>query len=113
MLSLAIHEMATNSIKYGLLSKSSDTIQIRWAVEDRAGQAWLCWTWHEPVSSTVSRSSRTGFGTELIERRVSYELRGTGQLSIGDEAVEARIDLPLANELKKLETVATEGNLQQ
>ena len=113
VLSLAIHELATNSIKYGALSKSSGTIQIRWAVEDRDGQAWLRWNWHEPLNSKFDRPSRTGFGTELIVRRVPYELRGTGHLSIGEEEVEARIDFPLTNELRKLKSVSTDRDIRQ
>ena len=113
VLSLAVHELTTNSTKYGILSKSSGTIQIRWAVDDRNGQAWLLWNWHEPVGSKIGRPARNGFGTELIVRRVPYELRGTGHLLIGDEGVEAKIDFPLANALRKLEIVSTDRNTKQ
>ena len=113
VLSLAVHELATNSTKYGVLSASSGTIRIRWTVDDHGGQAWLRWTWHEPVVSTIDRPARSGFGTELIKRRVPYELRGTGHLLIGAEGVEARIDFPLANEQGKLGIGATDRNMRQ
>ncbi len=96
VLSLAVHELATNSTKYGVLSESRGTISIRWAVDDRDGRAWLRWTWNEPIVSTIDRPARTGFGTELIRNRVPYELRGTGDVRIGDDEVEATIDFPLA-----------------
>ncbi len=113
VLSLAVHELATNSVKYGVLSEASGAIRIRWAVDDRDGQAWLGLTWHEPVGSNSNRPARTGFGTELIVNRVPYELRGTGHLLIGDEELEARIDFPLANGLSKLAIAASDRDIRQ
>ena len=103
VLSLAVHELATNSTKYGVLSESSGTIRIRWAVDDRDGQPWLRFTWHEPVSENSERPARTGFGTDLIVNRVPYELRGNGHLLIENKWVEASVDFPLAIETKKRE----------
>ena len=101
VLSLAIHELATNSTKYGVLSEANGTIQICWTVDDRDGQRWLRWTWREPVDLKIERPARTGFGTDLIRNRVPYELRGTGELRIGGDEVQATIDFPLANDESK------------
>lgn len=113
VLGLAVHELATNSTKYGVLSESSGTIRIRWSVHDHHALARLRLTWNEPVNAVSNRPARTGFGTDLIENRVPYELRGTGQLLIGDEEVEARIDFPLTNGPSKLEIVATDRDMRQ
>ena len=38
---------------------------------------------------------RKGFGTELIEQRVPYELNGTGRLAVSPDGVQAVIAFPL------------------
>ena len=97
VLSLAVHELATNSIKYGVLAEPSGVLSIRWTVDDRDGQDWLRFQWNERVSPRLDRPSRTGFGTDLIKNRVPYELRGVGDIVIGDDEVVAQIDFPLIN----------------
>ncbi len=113
VLSLAVHELATNSTKYGVLSESSGTIRIRWTVDDRDGRSWLRWTWHEPIDSKIDRPARTGFGTDLIRNRVPYELRGTGEMRVGDDEVEATIDFPLASGESKPLRVAADKDMGQ
>ncbi len=107
VLGLAVHELATNSTKYGLLAETTGVIQICWTLDERGGRSWLCLTWNEPVDSGRDRAERTGFGTDLIVNRVPYELRGAGHLLIGKEGVEARIDFPLTDGPSKLELVAS------
>ncbi len=97
VLSLAVHELATNSTKYGVLAESVGVIQVRWTIDDRDGQPWLRWIWLEPVRRKTDAPARSGFGSELIRNRVPYELRGTGELRLGDNEVEATIDFPLIN----------------
>lgn len=113
VLSLAVHELATNSIKYGVLSESRGRIRIRWAVDEREGRPWLRFTWTEPLDRTIDRPDRIGFGTDLLRQRVPYELRGTGDIRFGDLAVEAEIDFPLAGERSSLASVAAEGGTGQ
>jgi hypothetical protein len=42
-----------------------------------------------------SGARRSGFGTELIEGRVPYELNGQGELAFRPGGVEAKISFPL------------------
>ena len=109
VLSLAVHELATNSVKYGVLGEMSGAIRIRWAVEDRDGQDWLRFTWVEPIDSKIERPVRTGFGSELIKNRVPYELHGTGDIRVGADKVEARIDFPLTSGQSVFGSVAAQG----
>ena len=113
VLSLAVHELATNSTKYGVLSGSEGKIRIDWTVDDRDGQPWLHLTWHEPFDPALDRPARTGFGTDLIRNRVPYELHGTGDIRIGDGEVDACIAFPLANGQSKLESAATDKDIGQ
>jgi two-component sensor histidine kinase len=103
ILTLAIHELATNSVKYGAFSGSEGQVEIRWTVETRDAQQWLAFEWEE---SRVPHAGfdREGFGTELITRRVPYELGGKGSLTPFADGVLATIEFPLQPRNSVLET---------
>jgi PAS domain S-box-containing protein len=99
VLSLALHELVTNSVKYGALGdiRNSETpVRVGWEVAKRDGQNWLELRWSEIPRGETSTDHR-GFGTELITQRVPYELGGKADLKIGDDGVFANIAFPLAN----------------
>jgi two-component sensor histidine kinase len=63
-LALTFHELATNAAKYGALSDPGGLVVITWTVSD--GSAKI--TWEEMAGPRVTRPTRRGFGTSLIER---------------------------------------------
>ncbi|MGZ2487830.1 two-component sensor histidine kinase [Rhizobium pisi] len=63
-LSLVIHELATNATKYGSLGSEAGTVAIEWRHED--GRVFLLWT--ESGGPPVSKPTKRGFGSVLIER---------------------------------------------
>lgn len=96
VLTLAIHELATNATKYGAFSRESGRVNVRWNVEKRDGQNWLNLQWKEtgvPIVESVPR--RQGFGSELISRRIPYELKGSGSFQLKPGGLESRIEFPL------------------
>lgn len=96
VLTLAIHELATNAMKYGALRVPTGRIISQWRVESLGGQNWLELDWQESgVEITPHENSRKGFGTELITRRVPYELKGRGTLSFNVDGLHCRIAFPL------------------
>ncbi|MEQ8771242.1 MAG: HWE histidine kinase domain-containing protein, partial [Erythrobacter sp.] len=94
VLTLAIHELATNSIKYGALG-SEGRLAIRWFVTLRESGEWLEIMWEEKCPEPVVEPSRRGFGTELIEGRVPYELKGEGTICVRPDGLLAEIAFPL------------------
>ena len=103
IVTLAIHELATNSIKYGALGDSG-YIRIVWATEDREGASWVCLRWQETTTLRKSKATRKGFGRRLIEERVPYELDGEGRFSLHDTGVLAELEFPLSDGGSILET---------
>lgn len=96
VLTLAVHELATNATKYGAFSRASGRLDVRWAVEERAGQDWLVLDWTEsgvPIVNAAPR--RQGFGTELVARRIPYELKGHGRFDLRPGGLHSRIEFPL------------------
>ncbi|KEO92926.1 hypothetical protein EH32_14130 [Erythrobacter litoralis] len=94
VLTLAIHELATNSIKYGALG-CEGRLAIRWFVTRRENGEWLEVMWKENCPSELADASRRGFGTELIEGRVPYELKGEGTMQVRPDGLLAEIAFPL------------------
>ena len=95
IVTLALHELATNSIKFGALGDKGD-VQIGWMTSDRDQVPWLVFRWEETCSHRVFTPLRRGFGSCLIEERIAYELLGEGRLHVRDAGVLAEFAFPLA-----------------
>jgi len=96
-LTLAIHELTTNALKYGALSVAEGRIKVSWSIESRGQGPWLSLRWIEerPAAQHWRPPTRRGFGSALIEQRVPYELGGIGKLDVAADGVRAEIAFPL------------------
>lgn len=74
-LSMLLHELATNAIKYGALSRDTGRLTIAWRLEGEGDGANLVLTWQERGGPAVTEPARRGFGSQLIK----LGLMGTGQ----------------------------------
>lgn len=74
-LSLALHELATNAVKYGALSNATGTVEVAWRLDDGLGVPTFNFLWREHNGPPVTPPPETkrGFGTRLIERVLSSE----------------------------------------
>jgi two-component sensor histidine kinase len=88
-LSLALHELATNSAKYGALSAPLGTVRISWDVAARAGS--LSFVWRELGGPPVSSPTRRGFGTRLLQT-----LFDRGDVEFARDGLVYRVEIPLA-----------------
>jgi PAS domain S-box-containing protein len=64
VIGMAIHELATNSLKYGALSAAQGHVDIGWSRRPD-GTGLLLW-WREHGGPAVEEPKHTGFGTTLI-----------------------------------------------
>lgn len=90
-LALVLHEMATNSVKYGALCDNSGTVTVTLRV-DRSGGMLIDWV--ERGGPPVQPPTRRGFGTTIIETSIPHELRGDAEISYKMTGVEAHFRLP-------------------
>ncbi|HWW28165.1 MAG TPA: HWE histidine kinase domain-containing protein [Caulobacter sp.] len=81
---LALHELATNAVKYGSLSVSSGCVRVRWSVEN--GQCQV--TWREEGGPVVIPPTRRGLGSRLLRAQTGLE---TVQLDFPPEGVLCRV----------------------
>ncbi len=106
VLSLAFHELATNAVKYGALSVPEGRLTVSWTVTRRRDVPWLELVWTERGAPPREPATRRGFGSELIEARIPYELGGRGSLAIGPQGAQCSLELPLSDRASVLETDA-------
>jgi two-component system CheB/CheR fusion protein len=95
-LSLAIHELTTNAVKYGALSTPSGHIRVSWRIMAAADNPRLAFEWVETGVPVIDQEpARNGFGRELIERGLPYELNANTALEFRQGGVRCVMELPL------------------
>lgn len=75
-LSMALHELATNAVKYGALSNETGQVQIEWFVDSLKAPSQLLLCWKEHGGPLVQPPTRRGFGSRLVERSLAHDLGG-------------------------------------
>jgi two-component sensor histidine kinase len=95
-LSMALHELCTNAVKYGALSRSGGHVHVTWA-EVNGQERRLRLVWQERDGPPVAPPTRRGFGTRLIERGVARELGGHVTLAYDPQGLTCTVDVPLRN----------------
>ncbi|MET0971445.1 MAG: HWE histidine kinase domain-containing protein [Tardiphaga sp.] len=77
-MSLLLHELTTNALKYGALSSTDGQVEVAWRLEDQAGIPMLLLDWRESGGPPVTEPTRKGFGSRLVK----MGLAGTGSSQI-------------------------------
>ncbi len=90
-LSMALHELATNAMKYGALSTPDGRIRVVWDLAPEAGPARLDLSWTERGGPPVTPPTDRGFGSRLIERGLAAELSGSAAIDFQPDGVVCRI----------------------
>jgi two-component system CheB/CheR fusion protein len=94
---LVVHELATNAVKYGALAAAAGRISVTWRVTGEGPDAKLFFVWRETgVAVMNTRPTRTGFGRDLIERGLPYDLPGAATaLTFAPGGLQCVIELPM------------------
>lgn len=95
-MSLAIHELTTNSVKYGALGTSDGEVRVSWTKRRGEGGETLHFTWAEQGRDrTLVVAQRTGFGFELLQRTLPYELDAETEIRFEREGMRFTLRMPL------------------
>jgi len=92
---MAIHELATNAIKYGALSVREGIVTINWRFEYIGGEKQLVLDWVEANGPVVQPQGTRGFGTMLVERGLAHELSGKARIDFAPQGVRATLRAPV------------------
>ncbi|WP_342065681.1 CheR family methyltransferase [Achromobacter kerstersii] len=95
-LALAVHELATNAIKYGALRYESGKLDVKWRTEHGdKDKDHLILVWTESGLPEPPDATRRGYGRELIEQALAFTLRAKTSMEFRQDGITCRIDMPL------------------
>jgi PAS domain S-box-containing protein len=93
-LALALHELVTNSAKYGALSTLSGRVSIRWEMQGDV----LSLAWEETGGPKVQEPTSRGFGTRSVIASIESQLGGQALFEWRSEGLICRLLVPLIPE---------------
>lgn len=95
-LGLAMHELTTNSVKYGALKGAGGTLTVTWkSTPAEDGKATLELVWREAgVPGVTPEPAHKGFGRDLIEQALPYQLSARTTLDFLADGMRCAISVP-------------------
>ncbi|SEQ54291.1 PAS domain S-box-containing protein [Pseudomonas lutea] len=96
-LAMVFHELITNAAKYGALSVPEGRLQLEWYVgkDEHTGHDCLELSWLERDGPTVETPQTKGFGSRLIDRSITRELKGRVVTTFVPQGLECHLSIPL------------------
>ncbi|HTI67266.1 MAG TPA: CheR family methyltransferase [Caulobacteraceae bacterium] len=108
IMALALHELTTNAVKYGALASQAGHIAVTWRTTLTKEGRRLSLQWRESgVPLVDSAPSRTGFGRDLIERGLPYDLGAATLLEFSPGGIRCLIELPIPEDALVVEDADT------
>ncbi len=98
VLSMIVHEMATNAAKYGALSNDTGSVRLDWEILEETDQPKLRLIWAEAGGPHVAAPVKRGFGSRLIERSARDQLGGEATVDFLPRGVVYTITCSLEDE---------------
>jgi PAS domain S-box-containing protein len=96
-LGMALHELATNSLKYGALSQEAGEIDVSWTIGENAVDDRFELIWRETFGSKPpDDSGTTGFGTTVLAVVTPRSLMGTSELQRDARGLRWALRAPLS-----------------
>jgi len=90
-ISIVLHELTTNAVKYGALSDDTGTLGVSWTT---GGDGRTTLRWSETGGPVVATPSRRGFGTRVMEQLVRDQIGGDVTFDWRPEGLLCEIALP-------------------
>lgn len=87
---LALHELATNALSYGALSRPEGGVFLKWGIEDGR----LNIEWRESGGPSLAMPPREGFGHKVIKRLVAQALDGEATLAFPPDGLVWTLSIP-------------------
>jgi PAS domain S-box-containing protein len=104
-LALALHELVTNSAKYGALSVLPGRLKIQWKVQTDGLQL----IWEEQGGPPVAKPISRGFGTRSVIASIESQLGGRAEFDWRPEGLICRLSVPIAKSVQSHEAAEHHG----
>jgi PAS domain S-box-containing protein len=105
-LGMALHELTTNSAKYGALSTLGGRVEVAWRIITEATRRELEFDWVETGGPLVGQPVRKGFGSQLLDVVLPRQIHATTTVDFRPEGLRVRVNLPLPSKEPKQRTPA-------
>jgi PAS domain S-box-containing protein len=93
-LGLALHELATNAVKYGALSTERGRVSVTWRPVQTGDKPGIEIVWVEMGGPPVNAPTHSGFGTLVIDHNLARSLDASVALSYQPDGLRCRIVIP-------------------
>lgn len=104
IMALAIHELTVNALEHGALMVPQGRIAVRWSVVPAEPGGLFTFVWTESgLENLPAQPARRGFGTEVLERSLRYELKAETDLAYERSGLRCTITLPLPPQIRLVE----------
>jgi PAS domain S-box-containing protein len=90
-LALALHELATNSAKYGALSAANGVLKVSWQSEPNG----MTLHWQESGGPPVAAPASQGFGTKIMNASIKHQLGGNVTWDWRSSGLHCTLQIPL------------------
>ncbi len=90
LLSMVVHELGTNAVKYGALSNEAGSVRAEWSLSDARDR--LCLHWSETGGPPAKPPGKKGFGTQMIERTLRGE-QGAAHFDFAPQGLTCRLEI--------------------
>lgn len=90
---LALHELALNALEHGALSRPEGQLDVDWRFEPGPGGGMI-FSWRESGAPIFDGPRRHGFGMDVLQRTLSYELGASAAANFNDDELLWTIMLP-------------------
>src|SRR5215212_7459291 len=105
ILSLSLHELVTNSAKYGALSTLSGRLSLHWGIHGDV----LHMVWEERDGPVVEKPVSRGFGTRSVIASIESQLGGQAEFDWRSEGLICRLSVPLTADITAPQLSGTQG----
>jgi two-component sensor histidine kinase len=84
-ISMALHELSTNAVKYGALSVGGGRVEVGWSLDAAEDEVTL--VWRETGGPPVQAPARKGFGSRLLNHGLAIELGAGAEMNYAPEGL--------------------------
>ena len=97
---MVIHELSTNTVKYGALSREEGWIEIAWEIDSKSAEPVFSIRWTERDGPSIVAPTHRGFGTTVVTKMVEMTLDGETVLDYSSTGLIWGLACPLKNVLE-------------
>jgi len=92
---MALHELATNAVKYGALSVPAGRVEVTWDLRNDEGVKKVRLEWRERGGPPLQATEREGFGSTLLRKVLPMQVKADVEVKFDPEGLRCRIEAPL------------------